>query len=649
MKKQTFLSLLLTFALVFCCAGAGCAAESTPEDGASSVSALNADDLFSKRDLSGDYDAESAVPVALNGDSASCDSDAVLIDSGVIQFTAEGTYLLSGTLNDGMLVVNAPDTDKVQLVLDGASVTCSTSAALYVLEADKVFLTTAPGSVNALVNAGDYQPIDENNIDAAVFSKADLTLNGAGALTITAASGHGVVSKDDLVLTGGSLTVSAPSHALSGKDSVCISGGTYVLSAGKDGIHAENDDAPAKGYLYVGGGTFDIAAGGDGLSDGSCLLIEGGEFTLQSGGGCAAAPEPSSQWSFGPGFSRQGSSSSSSADSVSTKGIKAATDLTITGGSFSIDSADDALHSNDSLTVSGGSFEIASGDDGLHADGALLLSGGVVTISRSYEGIEGLSIEISGGEIDLTASDDGLNAAGGNDSSGFGGRGGDMFAATQGASILLSGGTLHIDASGDGIDSNGSFTMTGGTVWVSGPTNSGNGALDYNSGAAIHGGTILAAGASGMSQNFGSDSTQGAMLISGLSGAAGGSVTLTDSEGQILLSWQSDKSYNCLLISCPELCVGSTYTLTVDGVSTQITMDSLLYGSGSGMGGMTGKGGMTGRDGMTGKEGMTGRDGMTGKGGMGGMPSRDGSSQAPDGAPEPPETTSGRAPGGQPT
>ena len=636
-NKQTFLSLLLTFALVFCCAGAGCAAESVPEGGASSIPALNKDDLFSKRDLSGDYDADSAVLVSLNGDSASCDSDAVRIDGSVIQFTAEGTYLLTGTLNDGMLVVNAPDTDKVQLVLDSASVTCSTSAALYVLEADKVFLTTAPGSVNSLINAGDYQPIDDNNIDAAVFSKADLSLNGAGTLTITASAGHGVVSKDELVLTGGSLTVTAPSHALSGKDSVCISGGTYLLSAGKDGIHAENDDDPTLGYLYIGGGTFDIAAEGDGLSAGSCLLIEGGEFALQSGGGASAAPEQSSQWSFGPGFNRQGSSASSSADSVSTKGIKAATGLTITGGSFSIDSADDALHSNDSLTVSGGSFEIASGDDGLHADGALLVSGGVVNIARSYEGIEGLSIEITGGEIDLTASDDGLNAAGGNDSSGFGGRGGDLFAATQGASILLSGGSLHIDASGDGIDSNGSFTMTGGTVWVSGPTNSGNAALDYNSGAAIHGGTILAASVSGMSQNFGSDSTQGAMLISGLSGAAGGSVTLTDSEGQLLLSWQPDKSYSCLLISCPELRVDSTYTLTVDGVSTQITMDSLLYGSGSGFGG---KGGMTGRGGTAGKDSMTGK---------GGMPGWSGSSRPSDGAPEPPESSSERAPGGQPT
>ena len=178
--------------------------------------------------------------ITLSGGSASSDSDAVQISGSTVTITDEGTYILSGTLNDGMIVVSAEDTDKIQLVLDNVEITSSDSAAIYVLEADKVFITTASGSENSLANGGEYVAIDDNNIDAVIFSKSDLTLNGAGTLTINAAAGHGVVSKDDLVLTSGAYTITAASQGLSGKDSVRIANGTYTITSGKDGIHAEN-------------------------------------------------------------------------------------------------------------------------------------------------------------------------------------------------------------------------------------------------------------------------------------------------------------------------------------------------------------------------------------------------------------------------
>src|SRR5699024_5724378 len=159
-------------------------------------SSSDSSEMFTDRDVEIGYDEETSARITLSGNSASSDSDAVQISGSTVTIKEEGTYILSGTLNDGMIVVGAEDTDKIQLVLDNVEITNSTSAAIYVLEADKVFITTASGSENTLANGGEYVAIDENNIDAVIFSKSDLTLNGAGTLTINAAAGHGVVSKD---------------------------------------------------------------------------------------------------------------------------------------------------------------------------------------------------------------------------------------------------------------------------------------------------------------------------------------------------------------------------------------------------------------------------------------------------------------------
>ena len=552
-------------------------------------------DMFTDRDVEVGYDESSSAIIKLNGNSASCDSSAVEISGNIVTITDEGTYILSGTLNDGMIVVNAEDTDKVQIVLNGVDITNSTSAAIYVLEADKVFLTTSLDSSNTLSNGGEYVAIDKNNIDAVIFSKADLTLNGEGSLTIKAPVGHGIVSKDDLVLTSGKYDITAKSHGISGKNSVRIANGTYRIVSEKDGIHAENADDTSLGFVYIANGTFNITAAGDGISGGTYLQVENGDFTIEAGGGSKNASTHSIQ-SFERGDIAQ--TTSSTDDSVSTKGIKAVSNLVLNGGIFVIDSADDGLHSNSNVTINAGSFQITTGDDGIHADAATTISGGVINITQSYEGIEGKTIDITGGDISLVASDDGLNAAGGNDSSGFGNRG-DQFAASSDVYIAISGGVLHVDASGDGIDSNGNLYVSGGETYVSGPTNSGNGSLDYNGEASITGGIFVAAGMSGMAQNFSSSSTQGAMLVFMDSGSAGSNIILTDANGKELVSWQAVKAYESVLISCPELTQGSTYTLTTGDTSTQITMSSLIYGSGDmnpgGMGtGGRGPGGMGG-------------------------------------------------------
>ena len=329
-------------------------------------------------------------------------------------------------------------------VLDGVDITSVTSAPIYIRSADKVFITTTSSSENTLTNGGEYDAIDENHIDAVIFSKSDLTLNGAGILKIRAAAGHGIVSKDDLVMTSGTYDIVAQSHGISGKDSVRIANGAYVIEAGKDGIHAENNDDADLGFLYIADGTFQIEADGDGMSAATYLQIDDGFYEIETGGGSLEASEKEEVREFGPGQANH-QEETTEQDTVSTKGLKGSKDLTILGGDFVIDSLDDSLHSNGSLSIQGGILELSTGDDGIHADEQVSILDGEIQINNSYEGIEGLCIDIEGGDITLTASDDGLNAAGGNDESGFMGPGGDIFAETEGAYIHISGGTIQID------------------------------------------------------------------------------------------------------------------------------------------------------------------------------------------------------------
>lgn len=549
MKRKVVLAFLLTGALVL----SGCSKTNNSNETSSgststdsSAQGIDVSNMFSDRDKEIRYDEENSTVIKLSDDSTTCDSDAVQISGNTVTIIDEGTYILSGTLTDGMVIVDAEDTDKVQLVLDGVDITSAESAAIYVREADKVFITTASDSQNTLTNGGTYTAIDDNNIDAAIFSKSDLTLNGAGSLTITAKAGHGVVSKDDLVLTSGTYQIDAASHGLSGKDSVRIASGSYTIVSGKDGIHAENADDTSLGFVYLADGTFDITSDGDGISAGNWLQADGGVYTVKAGGGSENVQKTDGEWQFGPGQQTE-STDTTEEDTVSMKAIKAAGELILKGGKYSLDSADDTIHSNANITISDGEFTLASGDDGIHADSATTISGGTIDITESYEGIEGLSIDITGGE-----------------------------------------------------------------TYVSGPTNDGNSALDYNGTGTVTGGIFIAAGSSGMAENFGDSSTQGVMMVTVNSQAAGSAVSLSDSSGNELVSWTPEKEYTSVIISCPEITTGQEYTLTTGSDTTQITMDSIVYGSGSGMGGNPGNGGGPGNGGDMGQKPDDGNG--TGKG-----------------------------------
>lgn len=499
MKKRRIMIAMLIGTMAFSGMMTGCgttasntqsSAEAESGDSADSAQAtaslLDTSDMFTKRDLDASYDESECTTITLDDENSSCDSDAVTIDGQTVTITGEGTYLISGSLSNGSIVVDVEDSEKVQLVFDHVSIINESGAAVYVRQADKVFLTLAEGSENSIVSNGTATE-DDSNIDGAIFAKDDLTINGTGTLNVTSAA-HGIVCKDDLVVTGGTYCITAEKQGLSGKDSVRIADGTFEITSGGDAIHSENEEDENKGFVYVADGTFTLNAD----------------------------------------------------------------------------------------------------DDGIHADNAVYVADGTITISQCYEGIEGQTVTISGGKIDITSSDDGLNAAGGNDSSNDNGPGGgDPFSADEDAYINISGGEITIDASGDGIESNGDLNVSGGTIYVTGPTNDGDSALDYDGTATITGGTVVAAGMSGMAQNFGEDSSQGSMLIN-LDDTQSGEITLTDADGNELISFTPSREYNSVVISCADLEEGATYTLNTGETATEVTLSSLVYSNGQSQGGQPG-------------------------------------------------------------
>ena len=566
-------------------------------------------DMFTERDLAGTYEESGAVYVTLSDDGITGETAGVAINGQTMTITAEGTYIFSGTLSEGQIVVDA-DNAKVQIVFDNVDITCASSAAVYVKSAEKVFVTLAEGSQNTLRNTDEYVAIDDNNIDAVIFAKSDLTLNGTGSLTIVSAEGHGIVSKDDLKITGGTYDITAAGHALSGKDSVRIADGTFILTAEKDGIHAENADDEEKGYIYIADGDFTITSDGDGMDASNIVQIEDGTFDITAGSGAANSQKThESDMPGGPGGGMPQNGEKPDGESMpqmgekpdgenmpqdtttdesgtSTKGIKAGGGMYLNGGTYQIDSVDDSIHSNANITIADGTYTLATGDDGVHADDALIVNGGTITVTESYEGLEGLTVTINDGTIDITARDDGINTAGGTDQSGFG-TFGDHFKGMDSADdeteettdkemwMELNGGYIHILAGGDGVDSNGDLTINGGEIYIDGPSDNGNSAIDYGdrSSAYVNGGTLVAIGSSGMAEVMSDSSKQKVLMVKLGEQMEAGNVVLTDSEGNVIVSYTALKTYDCVIISTAEVESGATYTLATSGTTTEVTAE----------------------------------------------------------------------------
>ena len=563
--------------------------------------------------------------ITLSDSGSSADTENVTIDGNTVTITEEGVYIVSGTLSEGSLIVNAPDSH-VELILDNASVSSADGSPLQVLDADKVVLWLSEGSDNTftctLADSGEDTSSETEDADgesasgAAIFSKDDLTVNGSGSLTLSSEQ-NGITCKNELKLVSGTVTVNAGNNGLRGKDCVAVFGGTVTVTAGNDGIKSVTASEETEGYVYICGGTVEITAEGDGLHGEALVLVAGGDLAVTTGGGSESTSTARSNNSARGWFDFD-SSSGSSGDSVSQKGLKSDTLIQIEGGTVTVDSADDALHSDNTLVINDGTLTLASGDDGMHADTEIDINGGTYVITASYEGIEAVAVNIAGGDGALTSEDDGINANGGDSMN--------PMAASSSSFLTISGGRLYINADGDGVDSNGSISMTGGTVLVEGPTDSANGAIDYGSSFTMTGGTIIAVGSSGMAESVTASGCYAVQIYFSQNMSAGLALHIEDADGNDILTMVPTKTYSNLVICSPDISTGdyilsiggtlsggeswySLYTgasienqgdlctFTVSEENTSISSDGSSY-SGGGMGGMGGHGGNGGGRGM---------------------------------------------------
>lgn len=444
--------------------------------------------------------------------------------SDSLTITSPGVYTLTGKIN-GNVTINT--SGNVKLILNDVTIISDNGPAIYVKNADNVIISTVEGTTNTLSDSHEYSGFDDD-VEGAIFSKDDLVLEGSGTLILNGNKGDALVSKDDLLINSGTYIITAKDDGIRGKDSVYIKDGDFTITSVCDAIKSTNETDSTKGYVKIDGGTFNITT-------------------------------------------------TSSNDSDSAKGIKAENIILISGGTFDINSRDDAIHSNNNIQISAGHFEISSNDDGIHADNTLTIDGGNININKSYEGLEASEIVINDGVINIVASDDGINAASKNNRT---------------STLSIYGGKVSVNASGDGLDANGSIYIYGGTIYVDGPTSDGDGALDYDKELVISGGTLVAIGSSGMSQGISSSSTQYGILVN-LSPRyqQGDVITITDSSNNEVLSYTANKAFASICYSDSSLKKGEVYTIKINGVSVQVlTINNISTTSGTSNRGPGGQG-----------------------------------------------------------
>lgn len=531
MKKEwkKYIGILLVAVLITGCAGNGstqtdAGTVTTAESSASAVtsdsseqsivntlsttSEIVLDTEFTANDLEVGYEDTTATHITMNGTTTKVSGEGASAKENVLTISEEGVYVISGSLTDGQIKVEAEDTAKIQLVLNGVDITCSDHAPIYIKSADKVFITLKEGSENYLTDGSEYAQTDDNTVDGVIFSKADLTLNGSGVLTVNGNYQHGIVSKDDLVITGGTYQITAVKDALNGKDCVKIKDGIFTLNVTEgNGIQSKNSDDSTKGYVY----------------------IIGGEITIQS---CVEGIEGTA------------------------------------------------------IVIEGGIIKITAKDDGLNA-----ASGDSDSTTSEITNIEDTTEATTMSMSESSVTDEAMMAPKrGGFGNGEGGPGGES-GNNANCYLSISGGTITVDASGDGIDSNGSIYISGGTIYVSGPTNAGNGGLDYNGSAQITGGIVIVASSVGMVQGFSDTSTQYSLTYNFDNvSEADTEVKLTDTDGNVLLSYTPNKEYQSVVISTPDLKEDATYTVSSGTQSSEITISGIVTSSGTqGMNGMGGQ------------------------------------------------------------
>ena len=586
---------------------------------------------FTENDQNADWDTSDATTITLTGDGAEISGTGAYTNDGNVVITNAGYYVVSGSLTDGYLSVDAYDSSKVFILLRDADIHCSDNACIRVDQADKVFLTLAEGSQNTLTCGSAYS--DEaltDGTDGAIFAHDDLTINGSGSLAVTAEYRHGIAANDDLVITGGTITVTAAADAIHANDSLRIKEASITVDAGDDGLVTSNE--AENGYLYIESGTLQVTAADDGIHTTGDITIAGGDLTL-SAGDDGIHSDASVYIKDGTVLVKE-----------CYEGIEALI-IDVSGGEITLYPKDDGFNAN-------GNSDSQIGGGGMHGGMGGGMRGGMdSSMAGSADSTDETAAPSDMASADMTGSIQAppdmasADAAGGMqappDMASADETGGmqappDMASAdmtggmqappdmasedgnSQSASetveeetyINISGGTITIinetGTDADGLDSNGDILISGGTIYVSLVGSGSNSAVDYaseNGGVAeISGGTIIACGASSMAEAFDSTSTQASILYNTSTVAeAGTTLAVKDTDGNTLLSWEVPCSFSSALVSCPQMETGGTYRIVIGDNEEEITLEevsasygdaqSSMFGGKMNWGGMSPRGG----------------------------------------------------------
>ena len=561
---------------------------------------MSEEELFSDRDLDASYDASTAEQITLSGTTATVSGSGAEVGqasdgSPVITVKKEGTYVVSGSLTDGQILVDVGDEDKVQLVLSGVTMSNDDSACIFVKNADKVFITLSEGTTNTLSDAGkEYTETDKDStVDGVIYAKDDVTFNGTGTLKITAGYKHGIVGKDDLKFIEGTYEVTAVKKGITANDSIRVKDGSFTIDAGDDGLHTSNGDEDGKGYIYIGSGTYQIKSGDDGIHAETDLLIkdgtiniteskeglEGYTVTIDNGDITIVASDDginAAGGSTNTNDKTEGNAAGKSKDNVTGKSADKDKDKDKSADSQEQDStkttgdtAEGDLDPSEALGQNGQMPNIQNGEMPNFQDGQMPNSQ------------DGEMPEMPNG---------GFGGGKGNFGGGKGGFGG--FESDENAVITINDGKIYVNAGGDGLDSNGSITINGGVIYVDGPTNAGNAALDMGTEMLVNGGTVVAAGSTGMDEDFSTGSKQYSIKYNFSSTqSAGTEVQLLDSTGVAIMKYTPSKEYSSVILSSKDITDG-TYTIKAGSTEETVTVSSTVTTAGTASGGMGGRGGM---------------------------------------------------------
>lgn len=504
---------------------------------------LAEDTHYSAKDLT--WDSSSEVTIDLSNPTA---TDGVTVSDGVITITKAGNYKLTGTYS-GQVKVEAADSDMVRLILDNATITNSTGAAINVVEADEVVIYTASGSTNTVSDGSSYSDTASGSPDAAIYSKSDLTLAGEGTLKVEGNYEEGIHTTDGLVIASGTLEVTAANTGIKGKDYVDILDGTVTVTATKDGIKATNDTDGNRGWVRLSGGTVNISAGDDGFKAERVLEISGGTLNITE----------------------------------SNEGIEAQY-INILDGTVNVTSSDDGINasystSSSSSTESTSSSTTQTSQTAQSNQTAQNTQSGQSAQGNAAQGGQG-GQPPAGGQA--PSGNMGQPPAGGG--GGMGGGGG-TFEVVD-ATINIAGGTVTVNANGDGIDSNGTATLSGGTLVVNGPFTGGNTSLDTNGDLLLNGTTVVAGNSGDMFEAPASSSTSGYVKLTNLSNVSSGTtIQVADSSGKVVANYKVTNSNTALiLVSSANITKGQSYTVytttdSVDASSTSVASNATSLGS----------------------------------------------------------------------